>query len=1603
MKAVGTLTKMLPVVVALCISLFPGLAKADPGTNYCVKPAFISGNKSPNLLMIIDNSASMFDMAYMSGATSTSTGACTLPAGASCYDNSYDDTKDYDGYFSKINTSTIPMSISYPIYQYSGGKFVEVTAFPATTGTYHTSYLDVAMTGVSGSTTNPRVVTSFTASGRFLNWLASSKFDVEKKILTGGKYSSSLQGLIGETRGCNGRRFVKALSVLPGITFAVRGPNKVELNYNPSTQGGESRIEIYEGMYNQDACQCAVYNWANGSYGQASTDTKSCLATTNADSSLTALNHAQQVCWVVKKNIANDIKNNVKTTDATIWQGFGTNPVQDLETDCGNMYKASKNPILPSALTDKTLGNYVCTSVATHGAIPSPYSVDDVNGPPNTTGFLGECWNSATGWDNACAKREMLHYCYGVNFTEVTDPSSSTTAGTGNIPAVLTDAGVRAIGDPVGPSGSTDTFFYAKAGISAPPAGVINDFADKIRFGAMQFNYAGSASECGGTSKVPCPQFCGGDINGTICTSDNDCPAGVSCVTVTNKDGSKIISYVGAGKCSITTTTACDVDRECPAGEYCKPSVGDHASGLISSIDGINASSWTPFAEAYYNAIAYFTKDATTTNPNLDATLFTPATSSITAPLNSADFNSSKNPIQFRCQLNNILLITDGASTADQNSTMTGKVTDTSGVFRDPTTTSEPTTCGNYLGSPYLHDLSYFAQHRNIFDPSKVCPAPANSNYSCETAQTIKTYAVYTGPVSTATDMCDANAQLNQTAVDGGTTLQTPADPIAFRTALRDALQKIAAGAASGTAASILSNSEGSGANILQAVFYPSKIFENMTYANWIGEMQNLWYYVDPYINNSTIREDTDYTGSGTHDLNLVNDNIAVFKFDTSSDKTMVQLYQDTNGDGAPDTVIPGLIDPDYLKSVWRAGRLLWARDITSTPRNILTSIDGASLTQFSSASANASTLAPYLNVAGTDAPALINWVHGQDQTGYRNRTVAIKDPSTNIISQHVWKLGDIISSTPRIQSNVALNTYHLSPSGGYNDTSYLAYIKSSNYQKRGMVYVGANDGMMHAFRLGDLSVMSSGFVKATLSGTDLGKEEWAYIPKNALPYLKYMSDPSYDHLYSVDGRTTLLDASIGSDGSATPYYDQTKTMNSWRTVVIGAMGTGGASRNAGDTTCTEGATGTCVKTPVNGVGYSSYFALDVTNQIFDPSNPLPNPTFLWEFSDPALGFATSGPAIVRVGDKSTNGRWFAVFGSGPTGPIDTATNQFLGTSNQQLRFFVVDLNATPPLTLNTNYWIIDKFADGTPLPANAFVGSMIGGSMDSERGNPNDGGYYQDDVIYAGYVKKPAGGTDWNKGGVIRITINKDPVMANWKNPATWVASSVIGDQDDIGPVTTSIARLQDNKNGNLWLYFGTGRFYWRNTSALDDYSDTQSLYGIKEPCYNNTAVPGAHINPNCTDSIASSQLVPQTTADLFGNFSAVGASNAGWRIDLAGSTSTQGAERVITDTTALTNGTVFFTSFKPTTDFCGYGGNSFLWAVKYDTGGNAASNALQGKALIQLSTGEFKEITLQDVFSGGSRSTSAGAGKPPTDPISIVTSSNNRPVKKILHIREH
>ena len=81
------------------------------------------------------------------------------------------------------------------------------------------------------------------------------------------------------------------------------------------------------------------------------------------------------------------------------------------------------------------------------------------------------------------------------------------------------------------------------------------------------------------------------------------------------------------------------------------------------------------------------------------------------------------------------------------------------------------------------------------------------------------------------------------------------------------------------------------------------------------------------------------------------------------------------------------------------------------------------------------------------------------------------------------------------------------------------------------MVYVGANDGMLHAFNGGFWNESTQSFSVASPDGSatehPLGSELWAYVPFNLLSHLKWLVEEDYPHVYYVDGPPKVFDARI--------------------------------------------------------------------------------------------------------------------------------------------------------------------------------------------------------------------------------------------------------------------------------------------------------------------------------------------------------------------------------------------------------------------------------------------------------------------------------------------
>ena len=113
--------------------------------------------------------------------------------------------------------------------------------------------------------------------------------------------------------------------------------------------------------------------------------------------------------------------------------------------------------------------------------------------------------------------------------------------------------------------------------------------------------------------------------------------------------------------------------------------------------------------------------------------------------------------------------------------------------------------------------------------------------------------------------------------------------------------------------------------------------------------------------------------------------------------------------------------------------------------------------------------------------------------------------------------------------------------------------VNASPVLEEGTLYIGANDGMMHAF---DISVDSDGKIK--------GNEIFAYIPSFVFKNLKALANPSYRHRFYVD-LTPTVRKGIGLLGG-----------ENLKTVLIGGLGKGGKGYFALDVSSPDGAAPFC-------------------------------------------------------------------------------------------------------------------------------------------------------------------------------------------------------------------------------------------------------------------------------------------------------------------------------------------------------------------------------------------------------------------------------------------
>jgi len=221
----------------------------------------------------------------------------------------------------------------------------------------------------------------------------------------------------------------------------------------------------------------------------------------------------------------------------------------------------------------------------------------------------------------------------------------------------------------------------------------------------------------------------------------------------------------------------------------------------------------------------------------------------------------------------------------------------------------------------------------------------------------------------------------------------------------------------------------------------------------------------------------------------------------------------------------------------------------------------------------------PVTNVVDSRGEERLEYIRGESKDGFRVREDY---------------LGDIVHSNPTLVA--APGNYYPDDWGlgaAENSKPYSEFIQTNRNRQR-VVYVGANDGMLHAFDAG--SRIDSNYSAGS------GEELFAYIPAAVYNNLPELASSSYSHKYFVDATPRVADVFINND---------------WRTVLIGGLRSGG----------------------------QGIYALDITepDQI---KESVADQFVLWEFTDMQekdVGFNFSSPVIARM----ANGKWAAIIANG--------------------------------------------------------------------------------------------------------------------------------------------------------------------------------------------------------------------------------------------------------------------------------------------------------------------------------------------------------------------
>ncbi len=482
-------------------------------------------------------------------------------------------------------------------------------------------------------------------------------------------------------------------------------------------------------------------------------------------------------------------------------------------------------------------------------------------------------------------------------------------------------------------------------------------------------------------------------------------------------------------------------------------------------------------------------------------------------------------------------------------------------------------------------------------------------------------------------------------------------------------------------------------------------------------------------------------------------------------------------------------------------------------------------------------------------------------------------------------KLGDIIHSAPVFVGAPPFSGRDVAPFPDITGDLYSEFVSASS-SRREVVYIGANDGMLHGF------------------DANSGEEVFAYIPNSIFSSLSQLAVPDYMHRYFVDMTPAVNDVYIA------PTSGTNAGTSSWNTVAVGGLGVGGPG----------------------------YFALNLTNPASLNSEASAAGNIMWEFTQGDdvgsgatnnnlnLGAHVREPIIAMSNVDGAGGqkRWVAIFGNGYN-------------------------SASPDGDAELYVLFLDGGLDGTWTRGSDFIKINTGnGKAESSDGTtPNGLGAVQAidtngdgtvDAVYAGDYQ----------GNVYRFNLNSTTVggLTNPSNrPVQKLFTASYNGGGITQPITNRPVVIKHPQYDGYIVIVGTGSYFTVNDTTS---TDIQSIYGLWDDFVDTSdnIVPVNYsklqeqffMNASNTNG-----LTVRTLTDTSFNWGTIGQRKQGWVIDLdvtsGGSVEFPG-ERAVRNF-LLRGSFVFVNTVIPKSgSACTTGPGSFTLGFNPVTGGSGAAS---------------------------------------------------------------